>query len=341
MYGGKVTSLKKLNKPSSSQEPETKKKRGKSSVIINLVEIEYLNNDTCFSNFVGTCSPSGLDITFFIFNNKFFIREVDVPFTVSIPIVRIKINGLESSSVSPNNPFLSDLQEQHLLVTARYNLETRKLSCNNKPHIPAPAASQISSSPGPILPPLSSKPLNPILPPLPIKPFGHILPPLSISTPFSSVDQINPDLDLMDNCPGTPAEKPCLVNSIPIYNLSELPYKSRSILGPQPLMYLSLNIQGRQIKALFDSGASRSFVELERLKLIEDLNLELINRRGRVQVVNSQVELVAREIIAPIELQGHTRSLAIRILKSLPVTFAVGLDFCRIFKLNVDFHDMT
>ena len=74
---------------------------------------------------------------------------------------------------------------------------------------------------------------------------------------------------------------------------------------------------------------------------MEDLNLETINRRGRVQVANSQVELVSREIIAPIELRGHTRSLAIRILKSLPVTFAVGLDFCRIFKLNVDFHDRT
>ena len=226
MYDGKVASLKGLNKPSSSHEPGTKKKRCKSSVIINLVEIEYLNSDTCFSNFVGTCIPSGLDITLFIFNNRFFVRETDVPFTVNITIIRIKINGLES--VSPNNSFLSDLQEQHLLATARYNLETRELGCINKPHLPVPAVSQISSSPGPILPTLPSKPFDPIL---------H---PLSISPPFSSMDQINPDLDLKENCLGASEEKPCLANSIPLYNLSELPYKSRSILGPRPLMYLTL-----------------------------------------------------------------------------------------------------
>ena len=87
--------------------------------------------------------------------------------------------------------------------------------------------------------------------------------------------------------------------------------------------------------------ASRSFVGLEGLKLIEKLNLKTINRRGRVPVANSQIELVSQEIIAPIELRNHKRTIAIRILKSLPVTFAIGLDFCKIFKLSVDFHDRT
>ena len=79
----------------------------------------------------------------------------------------------------------------------------------------------------------------------------------------------------------------------------------------------------------------------EGLKLIENLKLKTINRRGRVQLANSQIELVSQEIIAPIELQNQEQTIAIRILKSLPVTFAIGLDFCKNFKLSVDFHDRT
>ena len=91
---------------------------------------------------------------------------------------------------------------------------------------------------------------------------------------------------------------------------------------------------------MFDSGASRSFIiRLDDLGLVKDLNLKTIKRKGRVQVANSQIELVSRKIIIPVELQKCTKSIAFRILKSLPVTFAIGLDFLKIFKIKVDFYE--
>ena len=130
-----------------------------------------------------------------------------------------------------------------------------------------------------------------------------------------------------------------LKNPVPLYNLSELPYRHPTVLGPQPLMYLSFLIQGKQVRALFDSGASRSFIGLDGLGLVKDLNLKTIKRKGRVQVANSQIELVSQEIIIPVELQKRTKSISFRILKSLSVDFAIGLEFLKILKIKVDFDE--
>ena len=70
----------------------------------------------------------------------------------------------------------------------------------------------------------------------------------------SSFDQINPNLDLVENCNEILEVGPYFIDPVPIYKLSELLYRPSSLLAPQPLLYLTVNIQGQQIKALFDSG---------------------------------------------------------------------------------------
>ena len=112
MYCRDNTSLKDPNKLPSNSEPKTKIKKYKPSSIIKLVEIEYLSNDINFSNFTGTYFPRGLDITFFIFNNKIFIRKEEISLTRNVPSIKIKLKGLDSSSVSSSNPFLTDLKAQ-------------------------------------------------------------------------------------------------------------------------------------------------------------------------------------------------------------------------------------
>ena len=232
--------------------------------------------------------PSDLEITFFVFKGRIFIKEKEISSILNTPNIQIKTRDLKLSSIHPNNPFLTDLREQEQLIRANYNPRTREID-------------------------------------------------ISVDN-FTSHDDSNHMIttDNFNEIPESELHSPGL---IPLFNLSELPYRPTTFLGPQPLMYLSFGILGKQIKALFDNGASRSFIGLDGLKLIKDLNLKIVNKKGRVQVANSQIELVSKEIIAPVKLQNHTKSIAFRVLKTLPVAFAVGLDFLKIFKINVDFDD--
>ena len=96
----------------------------------------------------------------------------------------------------------------------------------------------------------------------------------------------------------------CHVERVPIYNLSELPYSPAPFVGPEPLLYVTFYILGRPVKALVDSGASRSFIGPKGLELIKDLGLKVENKQGRVLVVNSQVELVSQEIVTRMEFHN-------------------------------------
>ena len=84
------------------------------------------------------------------------------------------------------------------------------------------------------------------------------------------------------------------LNSINEINpiLSELPYCPSTLSGPRPLMYLTFLVCEQPIKSLVDSGASRSFINLGGLKLIENLNLKTVCKQGKVRVANSHIELV-------------------------------------------------
>ena len=109
---------------------------------------------------------------------------------------------------------MTDLKVQDQLIFANYNLKTRKLvSIDN------------SLSTNPIIP----CPLN--------------------EPSYSSIDQINPNFDLVENCNEILEVGPYFIDPVPICNLSELLYRPSSFLGPQPLLYLTVNIQGQQIKA--------------------------------------------------------------------------------------------
>ena len=93
----------------------------------------------------------------------------------------------------------------------------------------------------------------------------------------------NLDPDVGSSC------DPCPVERVPVYNLSELPYSPAAFVEP--------------------------------MELIKDLGLEVENKRGRVLVANSQVELVSQEIVTPVEFHNRLGETRVRALKSLPVTF--------------------
>ena len=89
------------------------------------------------------------------------------------------------------------------------------------------------------------------------------------------------------------------------------------------------------MKALIDGAASRSFLGPRGMELMDKLGLETTVQRRIVQVANRQVELVSDEVLLPIELDGTARLMRVRVLPSLPVALALGLDFLRSIELQV------
>ena len=104
-------------------------------------------------------------------------------------------------------------------------------------------------------------------------------------------------------------------------------------------MFLNVCISGQPVRALVDSGATRSFIGSENLKMLGRLGVRPVAGRGLVQVTNSRVELVSQEITAPLRLKGRTKELCMRVLPTLPVDVALGLDFLKDFGILVDYED--
>lgn len=69
----------------------------------------------------------------------------------------------------------------------------------------------------------------------------------------------------------------------------------------------------------------------------QDLQSKLNN--GLVQVFNGSLDAVSEAVLTPIELNRKARLLPIRVMKSLPIPFALVLDFIQFFGMQVDFAD--
>lgn len=128
-----------------------------------------------------------------------------------------------------------------------------------------------------------------------------------------------------------------LINKIPfhdiniidhssIFNISEIVY---CLNNSEPLLFITIKNFDYPIKALIDSGASRSFIGKIILDLRNKLGLIVQKSYGQVQIANSEIQAVTEEIIALIEFNKITNLIKIRVLNSLPVDFIIGLDFLK------------
>ena len=131
------------------------------------------------------------------------------------------------------------------------------------------------------------------------------------------------------------------VSLSPVYHLSKLYYMPTTLMGTQPLVFITLSVENQPLKALIDSGATRTFVGPKGLRELKRLGFQTIQKQGQVQVANGNMEVVSEEIEFPVELNGTTRLIRARVLKSLPVAVALGLDFLTLFKMSVDFEDRS
>ena len=77
----------------------------------------------------------------------------------------------------------------------------------------------------------------------------------------------------------------------------------------------------------------------EGFELTNKLGFKMNRKHGLVQVANSHVEFVCQEVFAPMRLESKTKEMSIRILHSLPVSFFIGLDFLKVFRMDIDFEN--
>ena len=124
-----------------------------------------------------------------------------------------------------------------------------------------------------------------------------------------------------------------------ILNISDISYVPKFFSRSESLMFVNIIILGNPIKALVDSGASRSFIELQGLELVKNLGLRIQKSHGIVQIANGSIQKVSDELVTPIELEDKVRLIKNFVLNSLLVDFVIGLDFLKIFNISVEYEN--
>lgn len=106
--------------------------------------------------------------------------------------------------------------------------------------------------------------------------------------------------------------------------------------------YADLEIGGRLIRALVDSGATRTFAGKAGIELISSLGIpakKIPNRR--VTVANNQVTIVNLAAELPIRLGDRTTQVETLCMPSLSEDFVIGFDFLQAARMVIDFFDKT
>lgn len=138
-------------------------------------------------------------------------------------------------------------------------------------------------------------------------------------------DKINHSCDSTDAC----------------FNFFDLSYPPSTSSNTEPLLYVTVIIQNYAVKALVDSGATRTFIGPLCLELIKDLNLPIERNKGSVRLANGEICTVSKEVTLPVELNGRFKQLKARVIDSLTEPLVLGLDFLKLYKIQADFSTST
>lgn len=106
--------------------------------------------------------------------------------------------------------------------------------------------------------------------------------------------------------------------------------------------YISVNLFGKKIFALLDSGATHSIVGSTGIEFIKTLGLKLRNSVAKVITTADGVKHVVSGIVeAPIIINSNCRLVSLLVVPSLKHEFILGSDFIRKFQIKMDFRDNT
>lgn len=127
------------------------------------------------------------------------------------------------------------------------------------------------------------------------------------------------------------------VNATPEMTLSYSMADPRDSLELPPLHYFPVIIGQNSLKALVDSGSSRTLLGAQGIEIVRRLNLPIRKKITRIRTANGQIAKAREEIEIPFSLKGRTRTISACLLPDLAVSCLVGIDFLRVFGIVVDY----
>ncbi|XP_039306052.1 uncharacterized protein LOC120357967 [Solenopsis invicta] len=98
------------------------------------------------------------------------------------------------------------------------------------------------------------------------------------------------------------------------------------------LSFIRVKISGNEIRALLDSGSSRTFLGPAAIELVQSLGYRFRRARDRrVTTATSQTTRVRGEVEVPLEIENRTRTLSVYALQTLALPCILGMDFLTAF----------
>ena len=108
--------------------------------------------------------------------------------------------------------------------------------------------------------------------------------------------------------------------------------------GVDPRYFLDLNIKNTTVRALVDMGSTRTYVNNNVQPLLSSI-LQPVN--ASVLVANNSIESVAGEADIQFSVSKFRKNLVVRLLPSLDYDCVLGVDFLKLFGVEIDFSQNT
>lgn len=116
-------------------------------------------------------------------------------------------------------------------------------------------------------------------------------------------------------------------------------FQSRS---EDPRLYLDVRIFGRLIRALLDTGASRTVIGKNGLEVLKNFPARITNVYDRyVETADGERHLISGVVNLPITLEGRTRDMKALVVPNLEQTLILGVDFWDAMHILTDVHSRT
>lgn len=100
-----------------------------------------------------------------------------------------------------------------------------------------------------------------------------------------------------------------------------------------PRPYVSVKIEGKEVKGLLDSGATVSLLGKQCREIAEELNLQIFPYVSAISTASGQRHRILGKIIVNIEYKDKTREIILYLCPDLQQDLYLGTDFWRLFEI--------
>jgi hypothetical protein len=107
--------------------------------------------------------------------------------------------------------------------------------------------------------------------------------------------------------------------------------------------YIHVEIAGKRILALLDSGANQTILGQEGLSLLEELKFKMRRVLGNfsLQTADGAAQSLLGQVVLPLCIEGVTKELSVLVSDTISVGLTLGMDCCYLFGLEANFRQDT